>query len=163
MSIYIELMKEEYARKILNWTYDKPYEIYNMDNDEENMEELLDGSYYAVVDKKENLIGYFCFGVSAQVPAGNEYGAYNNEEFIDIGLGMRPDLCSKGNGYEFIKSGLEYANKELLKDKIRLTVAEFNTRAISLYEKAGFKRVMEFWRKNKEGDFKFIIMELYLR
>ena len=71
MSIYIELMKEEYARKILNWTYDKPYEIYNMDNDEENMEELLDGSYYAVVDKKENLIGYFCFGVSAQVPAGN--------------------------------------------------------------------------------------------
>ncbi|AZN41214.1 hypothetical protein [Paenibacillus albus] len=47
--------------------------------------------YFAVFDRHANLFGFFCSGISAQVP-NDEYRYDDN--FIDIGLGMKPDLTS---------------------------------------------------------------------
>lgn len=56
---------------------------------------------------------------------------------------MKPELTGKGFGTEFftfILNQIQQNNQYPL----RLTVAKFNTRAIHLYEKLGFKKSMEF-------------------
>ncbi|MDZ5470392.1 GNAT family protein [Bacillus sp. 31A1R] len=143
MLLAVNEMTENLATQILYWKYDKPYDFYNNEVTEESLKELMNGSYRAVIDEKEALIGFFCTGLSAQVPTGKQYGVYD-DPFIDIGLGMDPNLVGKGNGYDFCTfflGQLEESNKDI---PIRLTVASFNKRAIRLYEKLGFVKQSEF-------------------
>jgi RimJ/RimL family protein N-acetyltransferase len=157
--IFINSMDELGARQISNWKYEGQYSLYSMDGSNECVSELLNGSYYLVKDEKE-VIGFYCFGQAAQVSAGYLHGAYESNEIIDIGLGMRPDLCGKGLGYEFIIKEIEFAKALFGVDRLRLTVADFNERAIRVYERAGFKKIMDFNRTNEHGTTSFIVMEL---
>jgi [ribosomal protein S18]-alanine N-acetyltransferase len=158
--VFISKMNEEDAREVCRWCYEEIYSIYSMDGSTECASELLSGSYHCVKDDNNKMIGFYCFGEAAQVPIGNMYEAYKDKDFMDIGLGMRPDLCGKGNGYEFLSKEIEFAKVFLGVEKLRLTVAEFNQRAVRLYEKAGFKRLMDFNRTNENGTTRFIVMEL---
>ncbi|MEQ6388335.1 GNAT family protein [Bacillaceae bacterium S4-13-58] len=135
----ISKMTEPYAKDIFNWKYKAPYDLYNSTESEENLKELLDGSYYAVFNSEKSLIGFFCFGPNAQVPVGRTLGLYKDSSYLDIGLGMLPDLSGRGLGLPFLLRGLAFAEKEFQAVKFRLTVATFNQRAISLYKKCFFK------------------------
>ncbi|MBY7142623.1 GNAT family N-acetyltransferase [Virgibacillus sp. NKC19-3] len=107
------------------------------------IKELLADEYYCVIDKSnEELVGYFCMGKSAQVPAGFPFGAYP-EGFVDIGIGMKPELTGRGNGSIFFSFILRYIYRNA-HSPLRLTVATFNHRAIHLYEKFGFVSKMKF-------------------
>lgn len=143
MSIYIENINEEKAKEILSWEYVKPYDFYNNEITEENIKELLDGTYYALMSDQHQLIGFFCMGKNAQVPIGNKYSVYS-DDFIDMGLGMAPQLVGKGNGFTFCSFILSYIEENYKAIPIRLTVAKFNQRAIHLYEKLGFDAKDEF-------------------
>ncbi len=143
MKLIIKEMNEEYAKDILNWKYDEPYDFYNNEITDEGMEELLDSSYHALVDDYKDLIGFFCTGKTAQVPIGNQYGVYKYD-LIDIGLGMSPTLVGKGKGYEFCSFILKFIEENYKSTPIRLTVAKFNHRAIYLYGKLGFVMENEF-------------------
>ena len=57
---------------------------------------------------------------------------------LDYGLGLRPDLTGRGLGLEFFLSGLEFAREQYEPRRVFLHVAEFNQRAIRVYERAGF-------------------------
>jgi len=160
MNCFVKAMEEKEAKEVCRWNYEEVYGVYNMEGSEESMKELLNGTYYSVTNEDKEILGFFCFGQSAQVPAGNEYGVYLDEDCLDIGLGMRPDLCGQGRGKTFIKEGLEFASKEFSKRNFRLTVAAFNERAIKVYENAGFKKERVFQRKNGESSFEFITMKL---
>ncbi len=133
----IHSMTLEKAYEILTWTYDEPYSLYSFTGDQEEFLEFMNGSYFYVIDDKRNLIGYFCFGESAQVPAGHQVNAYE-ENFIDIGLGLHPNKAGQGTGLAFLKVGLAYAIEINGFSNVRLTVASFNRRAIKVYERAGF-------------------------
>ncbi|WP_026693179.1 GNAT family N-acetyltransferase [Peribacillus kribbensis] len=144
MKLFIEKMTPRMAREILHWRYEEPYDFYNNELTDEAMEEMLDGSYYALLSDKKELAGFFCIGTNAQVPMGNQYDVYP-KGFIDMGLGMKPGLTGKGNGFLFCSLILDHL-KEMYKNiPIRLTVAEFNQRAIHLYEKLGFVKDNEFY------------------
>ena len=143
MKLFIENMNGEIANDILNWKYDKPYDFYNNEITEEAMKEILDGSYYALVDEFKELIGFFCIGENAQVPIGKRFGVYT-EDFIDMGLGMNPNLVGKGSGFEFCSFIVKFIEGNYTSIPIRLTVAKFNRRAIHLYEKLGFVLGKEF-------------------
>lgn len=158
MEVSIVRMSERYARSIVDWCYKEPYDIYNMGGDEEGIRELQEGLYYAALASKNELIGFFCFEKWAQVSAGNSYGAYEDKNFVDIGLGMRPDLCGQGRGHEFIIEGIEFAKRIYGNKNIRLTVIRDNIRAIKVYEKIGFKPVMDFDRFDRYGNIKFMTM-----
>jgi len=130
-------MNKTLSAEILNWYYEPPYDIYNNDCSEENIQELLNENYKAIVDEYHNLVGFFCIGESAKVPAGYKFGVYH-ADLIDMGLGMNPNLVGQGNGFEFCSSIINYIKKQFRDTPIRLTVATFNKRAIRLYEKLGF-------------------------
>lgn len=143
MKLLIEHMNEKTANEILNWKYEKPYDFYNSEITDEGLKEILEGSYYALVDQFKELIGFLCIGENAQVPIGNQFGVYT-DDFVDIGLGMNPKLVGKGNGFQFFQFIIKYIEENYKSVPIRLTVAKFNLRAIHLYKKLGFVMENEF-------------------
>jgi GNAT superfamily N-acetyltransferase len=111
----------------------------------------MNGEYLACVGAQKDLIGYFCYGKSAQIPT-IEDNVYSMGP-LDIGLGLKPELCGKGLGVAFMGSGMKYARKNLGATSFRLTVACFNTRALNLYKKRGFEISEEVTHKNSHARF----------
>ena len=160
MKFNIKIMDKLTAEEISRWQYEQPYSIYSMDGCEDTINEFLNAPYYSVFQNNK-LTGYFCFGESAQVPIGNKISAYSDKNYTDIGLGLKPELCGKGHGYCFLKTGLNFAANTFSKNNFRLTVAQFNERAIKVYEKIGFNKTkVSFNKKNGENNIDFIIMIL---
>jgi len=147
-------MTRERALEISQWTYENEYNIYSFKQNAETINELLNGAYIACTNREGRLIGYFCQGKSARIPTEECYN-YSDDK-LDIGLGMHPALCGRGMGYEFLLCGIEYMTKTTTHVPLRLTVASFNLRAISLYKKVGF--VVERAVTHKRSGISFLIM-----
>ncbi|KUO96344.1 GNAT family N-acetyltransferase [Ferroacidibacillus organovorans] len=149
MSFTTHEINRERAIVIANWTYDSPYDFYNVVESVETIADLMNGFYRAVLSEDRQMIGFYCTGESAQVSAGHAVSAYERgeDDVVDFGLGMRPDLTGRGRGASF----LIYILKEILANNpghaLRLTVAVFNQRAIRLYQKFGFQTVIQFDRQ----------------
>jgi RimJ/RimL family protein N-acetyltransferase len=151
-------MDESSAKEISGWKYPEPYSFYDMD--EGSAEELTGGGYYAVFERSSGLIGFFCFGEPAKVPPGRKLGFYDDEKALDIGLGLKPELCGKGIGTGFLERGLDFAKVNFGARSFRLTVAAFNMRAAKVYRSAGFKTSGEFSVCRETGVLVFTVMEL---
>lgn len=140
----IEPLRPDQAREILNWQYPEPYDFYDPPRTrhaDEYVREFLNPvfNFHAVMDAHGGLVGFCSFGIDGQVPGGDY-----SEEALDIGLGMRPELTGRGLGNNFFDSILKYAARTLNPVRYRLTVANFNRRAINLYGKFGFTLQSEF-------------------
>lgn len=150
MEYAFEFMTQEQAEEIaFNWHYDAEYSFYDMEADKEDLAEFLDtkkrGDSYFIVTKDNDIIGFFSFNIVAI-------------DTIDIGLGMRPDLVGNGNGLGFIGAGLEYAKSKYTPQKITLSVATFNQRAIKVYSKFGFEDLDTFMQDTNGSSFEFLKM-----
>jgi ribosomal-protein-alanine N-acetyltransferase len=156
--LLIQPMRKNEAIDVSRWQYKPPYSLYSMNSDTETIEELLDGSYFSVSNEQSELIGYFCFGATAQVPGGHKLSLYKDETALDIGLGMHPDLTGRGLGLHFLNAGLAFTKGKYDVDRFRLSVATFNQRAIAVYEKAGFKPVQTFKSTTKSDEIEFLLM-----
>jgi RimJ/RimL family protein N-acetyltransferase len=146
---------------IQTWHYEEPYNVYNLSsNPEDDLSEMLDrrSPYFAVRDEQETLVGFFCFGTSAQPWGNDEPCLYNNEGVLDLGLGMHPDMTGRGLGYSFVNAGLEFAKTQFAPKEFRLYVLTFNKRAIHVYERVGFKRVRVFPQQNGHQRREFLEM-----
>ena len=115
------------------------YAFYNRREEfwAENIPAMLDGSHIAFLEPSGRLAGYFSFGEDGRIPTVEE--CVYDASALDIGLGLRPDLCGQGNGLAFVKEGIHYAEKMLGGKRLRLSVAAFNERAIRVYQRAGFQ------------------------
>ncbi len=154
-------LNETDARVIQTWRYEEPYAIYSYTPSEEVLTEMLDqrSPHYAARDEQNELIGFFCYGTSAQVWENAVPALYSEDQVIDIGLGMRPDLTGKGLGLAFVNAGLDFAREQFAPRSFRLFVLSFNTRAMRVYERAGFARVREFAQPNPaHGELRFVEM-----
>ncbi len=160
MNYNIRKMNFHNAKEICNWIYPEPYSIYNLDDSDECLYELLNETYYSVLDEANHLLGYYCFGKAAQIPIAKDFGLYDDENLLDIGLGMNPNLCGQSLGYDFFKTGIEFATNQSSFKGFRLTVADFNHRAIKVYERIGFKEIGRFSRNFEILKMDFIVMVL---
>lgn len=131
------------------WHYNDEYSFYNMESDLEDLVLFLNpnerGNSTFTVKKDDAIIGFFSF---TQV----------NNHTIDIGLGMKPDLTGAGHGKNFLKAGLEFAKETYSPQKITLSVATFNQRAIKVYQKVGFQKGNTFMQNTNGGTFEFLKM-----
>lgn len=146
----IERMTQEQAEEIaFHWHYEGEYSFYDMEADEEDLQELLSAeargdAYYSVIQGQE-LVGFFCF-----FPVSNQT--------IEIGLGMKPELTGKGKGQQFVEAGIQYIISKSRPDHLTLSVATFNQRAIKVYKKAGFVEEGSFLQETNGGRYLFIKM-----
>ena len=150
MEYKFKLMTQEQAEEIaFNWHYDNEYSFYDMEADQEDLVDFLDpknrGDANFVVTKDNDIIGYFSFNKVAI-------------NTIDIGLGMRLNLVGNGNGLEFLKAGIEFAKSKYAPQKITLSVATFNKRAIKVYRKIGFIEVETCMQDTNGERFEFLKM-----
>ncbi len=138
-------MDTEAARAIFTWRYEAPYDVYNLDVDDE--EQVVScfvdpaNAYHAIADNGGALVAYCCFGLEARVPGG-DYGL----SALDVGLGVRPDLTGQGLGRAFADAVLRFAGKEIECTGFRVTVAEFNERALCVWKGLRFEIVQRFER-----------------
>jgi ribosomal-protein-alanine N-acetyltransferase len=127
-------MTQADAEEIAGWRYEPPYSFYDADADADDLRLLLDpvareGRYFSAFDADE-LVGFF------------EYKPRAGD--VEIGLGLRPDLTGRGLGLAFVGAGMAYGRERFRPRGFILAVAVFNTRAIRVYERAGFVRVREY-------------------
>lgn len=153
MKFKLVILTESYAKEICDWKYDGEYSIYNypawdkVSNEKWgiSIEEKRKKEFFAVVDDYYNLCGYI------RLQGKNEY--------VLIGIGLKPSLCGQGLGNTLIEL-LKHQCRELYPSKkVALEVRSFNERAIKCYKKAGFK-MKEIYKKDTPiGCGEFIRME----
>ncbi len=82
------------------------------------------------------ILGHVSYGPDGQIPAAG--GCAYPEDALDVGLGLRPDLCGRGLGAAYVAMCLRFGQERYGARRFRLTVAGFNQRAIKVYQRAGF-------------------------
>ncbi|MBN4909371.1 GNAT family N-acetyltransferase [Mammaliicoccus sciuri] len=149
----ITKMNQDEAEEIANsWKYPEPYSFYNLTEDIEDYNEILDptkrGDNFFTVQKDNTLIGYFCIELT------------NNS--VSLGLGMKPNLTGNGKGKEFLEYIINFIRSKYNINKITLAVVDFNKRAFKVYRKSGFVVTGESKNPTNGGIYNFINMEKYL-
>ena len=146
----ISPMRQDEAEEIAGWRYDPPYDFYDADADHRDLAELLDplqrgGKYFAARDEHGVVVGYF--------------GFVDADGIVGVGVGLRPDLTGRGLGQRFLEEGIAFAAERFAPRAFRLSVATFNVRAITVYERAGFVITRTFDHETNGGVFSFVEME----
>lgn len=149
MQFFVHPMTLTDVEQIAAWRYEGQYAFYNMENDQEDLDEFTDprnweNTYYAVTDEAGTLIGFYCLQCEGST--------------VVVGLGMRPDLTGKGLGLSFLETGLQFASEQFSASAYRLSVAAFNQRAINLYTKAGFQPTRTYRNRTNGGEYDFLEM-----
>lgn len=142
MAYQFRLLDEVAVFTIAEWCYEPPYDVYDLGSiDDEDLAYFLEPelAFHSIVDEAGALVAYCSFGLDGQVPGGD----YSNEA-LDIGLGVRPDLTGRGQGLIFVRTVLEFAQEQYAPATFRVTIAEFNKRALRVWQKAGFRPVQRF-------------------
>lgn len=145
MKFIVGPLREDDVRAMLRWRYAPPYQIYDMEgaDDPAMVAEFLDPgqAYFAVRDGDGVLVGYCCFGAEARVP-GWDY----DEDALDVGVGMRPDLTGQGHGAAFTAAVLAFGVQRFPRRRLRATVAVFNRRSRRVCQRHGLREVGRFVR-----------------
>ena len=146
------------ALEIASWKYPPPYELYNLNGSALALAKLMDGNYYSIFNQ-DQLIGFFCYGSAAQLMGKKDHALYQAESYLDVGLGLHPEWCDRGHGFQFVMAGLTFARSQNWLGGFRLTVASNNPRAIKVYSRVGFREVGRIiWDQNSKVD--FLVMTL---
>ncbi len=138
------------ARTVAAWRYPGDYSFYDADADADDLAELLNpaewGHRYFAADEvaRHELAGLLVVKLHGRV--------------AEIGLGLRPGLTGLGLGESFVSACLRFAAVTLGAESYTLAVAAFNQRAITVYERAGFRKVERFEHFTNGGLHTFIRM-----
>jgi ribosomal-protein-alanine N-acetyltransferase len=140
--VTIEQASAADLEELSSWQYEPPYDFYDGDLDPP----LNPERFFFEHDEDGRASGFFYYEQKG--------------ETLDYGLGLRPDLAGRGLGLEFFRRGLEFGRERFRPKNVRLYVAEFNERAIKVYERAGFRETGRHVRSfPKFGDVVFVEMD----
>jgi [ribosomal protein S18]-alanine N-acetyltransferase len=158
------------ATELISWRYDQLLDIYNIEVDTYGLQNTLDffvapeNSYFAISSGLHEFTAFCCFGSDAQVPGG-DYSL----DALDIGLGIRPELTGQGLGTSIAialwaaPSGsiatIDYAKQSFSSQRLRVTIAAFNSRALKVWQNLAFLPVQRFQNQNGGNDYLVFIRD----
>jgi RimJ/RimL family protein N-acetyltransferase len=137
-AVEIVPLRREHAVDICTWRYSPPYDCYDMTDADPDELSQPDAGFHALL-VGGRLIGFRSFGPDGQVPGGTY-----DDQALDTGGGLRPELVGQGLGRHAIAAGLAFGRARFAPRAFRVTVATFNTRALRTVEALGFRRVDRF-------------------
>ncbi len=143
-------MSQRDAEYIAGWHYPDEYSFYDSTSDADDLAELLDpklraDQFFAVTDSTGTVIGFFQY----KPPRAGS---------LEIGLGLHPAWTGRGFGLPFLESGLEFARRQFAPQTFTLSVASFNRRAMTVYERAGFNVARTYMHFTNGAEWQFIEM-----
>ena len=145
MKLRIEPATPEALAEQTTWRYEPPYDLYDDDGKPVRNPERV----FVARDEEGALVGFFYFE--------------QRKDGLFYGLGMRPDLTGRGLGPGFVEAGIEFARTMFGPERIVLDVADFNLRARTVYERAGFRVTGQHTETfGDHGEVLFVDMELIL-
>jgi ribosomal-protein-alanine N-acetyltransferase len=134
------------ALAMAQWRYAGEYAFYN-----QALGRLVAA---ATMRPLYTLMGLDLFSVLSNDAAGELVGLFTftrHGRTIEVGLQMRPDRTGHGEGLAFVEAGLAFGRARYHPQSFLLYVAEFNQRAITVYERAGFRKVRRLRRASEGG------------
>jgi ribosomal-protein-alanine N-acetyltransferase len=143
-------MTPAHAAAVDGWHYDPPFDFYDLRADPEDRAAFLDPrgwDHTRAVLEGDSLVGFVQFDPKPGAGA------------VEVGLGMAPGETGRGRGRAFVEAGLEYARERYDPGTFELSVAAFNERAITVYERCGFERVGTETVETNGGEYVFVRME----
>ena len=142
------------ALAILAWRYERPYDLYDgSPEDPAALAALLDpANRYHAAFAEGALAGFCCFGPDARVPGGG----YDDDD-VDVGAGLRPDLTGRGSGAAFLRDVVALGERLAGGARLRATVAAFNRRAQRACARVGFAEVARFRRPGDGAEFAILL------
>lgn len=146
-------MNPAYAGEMSHWGYDGEYSFYDGNGNTDYPE----GEAFACLDEHGALMGHFHFGEDARIPTVEE-NVYA-PGYLDIGLGLAPGFCGRGLGESFVRLGMEFGRETFSAERLRLSVAAFNRRAIKVYERCGFLMDREVTNSYFKNRFYIMVLE----
>lgn len=138
------------TKEISKWKYDGEYAIYDENSYEDklkNNDPLIDthkNANFICFYLEDNLIGYI--------------NLVEKVDYIFFGIGLAPDYCGKGYGQEITKIAISMSKNKYPNKPLQLFVRSWNKRAISCYEKAGFRPIKEIDKRTSLGNGHFLVM-----
>ena len=143
MNLRIAPASEATIAEITRWRYEPPYDVYDGDG----VPPLNPERFFEARDDAGRLVGFYYFEPRTDA--------------LFYGLGLRPDLTGRGLGLDFICTGLDFAKGHYGPLRVVLDVAAFNERAITVYERAGFRATGRTVKSfDRFGAVEFVDMEL---
>lgn len=134
-------LRPEDAAVVDGWRYEPPYDFYDGED-----EPVQNPERFFLAREGDEIVGFYYFD--------------EQEDTVEIGVGLRPDLTGKGLGLHFFLDGVAFAHARFPGRRVTLNVAAFNERAITVYERAGFRRTGEHVRTfDRWGEVPFVEME----
>lgn len=147
----LKKMTDEEARDICKWRYDGEYKVYNLPKWDIAVEKGYDitsrdkrNTEFLSIYSENQLIGYGRISL--------------NTNQVVLGIGIKPELCSRGYGNKAFKLLLEEARTRSCQGNIVLLVRSFNERAIKCYKKNHFIIINEFHHKTRDDSVSFTKM-----
>jgi ribosomal-protein-alanine N-acetyltransferase len=139
----IEPMNAADFEDMASWRYEPPYEFYDS-----NVEPVLNPErFFAVRDDSGALVGHYYFQMKGDA--------------LEYGIGLRPELTGRGLGLVIFRAGLDFGKERFAPASVTLAVAAFNARAISVYERGGFRETGRHVRTfERFGEVEFVDMVL---
>jgi RimJ/RimL family protein N-acetyltransferase len=128
--------------ELARWRYEPPYDFYDGDQEPVKNPER----FFVARGEDGGLVGFYYFDLDGGVH--------------EFGLGLRPELTGHGLGEKFMRAGLEFGRARFDPTRIVLNVAAFNQRAITVYERLGFRETGRHSRSfDRWGEVEFVEME----
>ena len=142
--------------QFIEWRYEPPYDVYSLDMKPAEAEQyFLDPSVNChSILADGDLFGYCTFGEDARVPGG-DYAP----PALDIGAAMRPDATGQGRGRDFVAAIVDFATAAFSPDRLRVSIASYNERAIRVWTANGFEELGRFDAPSEIlGSTRFVLM-----
>jgi RimJ/RimL family protein N-acetyltransferase len=149
--VRIEEWTDAHAAQVEAWSYEPPYDFYDLASDPADAATMRDPAmrhhFRALVGDDGRLEAFWWLEPK--------------EDAFEVGLGLRPDLTGRGLGEAIVRAELDYVREHWAPATFRLFVTVWNTRAIRLYERLGFREVGREKRSFPlHGEHEFLRMEM---